>query len=106
MGNVIQFPSEKIKSKSEFEAKFYEETKNFPPQLADCLKKAYQEVNQLYGNDLPGFELHISDDLSNTQVIQIQEAVKELMAAYKEIILSMLKSIMELKAEICILKSK
>jgi hypothetical protein len=87
-----------------FDAKFYEETKNLPPQLAECLKKAYERINQIHGGDLPGFELRISDDLSNTQTEQIRVAVEGLMAAYKGRILSTLKSVMELEAEICMLK--
>lgn len=104
MSNVIQFPSEKIKFKSAFDAKFHEETKSLSPQLADCLKRAYEKVMQTHGGNLPGFELRISGNLSDIQTNQIQEAVERLMAEYKERIVSILKIIMELEAKICMLK--
>ena len=106
MGNVIQFPSEKIKTELAFNKKFQDVSKNLPPQLTDCLKKAYEKVKLSYGHDLPMFELHISGNLNEIQSMQIQEAVEKLMIEYKKRILSMLEAILNLEAEICIITHK
>ena len=102
LSNVIKFPKSNLSS----DAKFEEETKNLPPQLVDCMKSAYEQVNKQYGKDLPSFELHVSGDITDTQTEQIRVAVEELMASYKERNLAMLRSILELKTEICMIKFK
>lgn len=63
----------------------------------------YKRVSEGYAAELPSFELHISG-LSDTQTEQIKAAVAQLMDDYRERALSMLECIMELEAEICMLK--
>lgn len=100
--NVILFPSERIRSKLTFDLQFQERTKDLPPELASCLKVAYERVVTQHGLDLPAFELHLSG-VTDMTTEKVKSAVASLMDDHKERVLSMLKHILTLEAEICIL---
>ena len=103
LDNVIQFPSERIRSKLSFDLEFQERTQDLPSELANCLKVAYERVVTQHGVDLPAFELHLSG-VTDVTTEKIKSAVVSLMDDHKERVLSMLKHILTLEAEICMLR--
>jgi len=103
LSNIIQFPGSKLPSKLVFDEKFDDKLRDLPPKLSECLKGMYKTVSEVYATDLPSFELHISG-LNNMQTEQIETAVVQLMGDYEERAVSMLRRIMELETEICMLK--
>lgn len=102
--NVIKFPSEKIRGKSAFDIEFQERTKDLPPELARCIKSAYERVIKQHGNDLPAFELQIPGEI-DVIIERVESAVTSLMDNHKTRVLSMLKYILTLEAEICMLRN-
>ena len=103
LDNVIKFPTERIRSKCSFDIEFQERTKDLTPELASCLKVAYERVVTQHGADLPAFELHLSG-VTDVTTEKVKSAVASLMDNNKERVLSMLKHILTLEAEICMLR--
>lgn len=101
--NVIKFPLERIQPKFSSNTELKEQAKNLPPELASCLKMAYERVAAQHWVDLPAFELHLSG-VTDATTEQIKSAVTSLMDKHRERGLSMLQHILTLEAEICMLR--
>jgi len=80
--NVIKFPSERIQSKVNFDIEFQEKAKDLPPELASCIKLAYERVVAQHGADLPAFELHLSG-ATDVTTEKVKSAVTSLMDNHK-----------------------